>query len=123
MGRQVNVKPDPSESPIDLNVLDTLRQLDKPGTVGLVEELSSLFLTDTPKRILKMENALRNGDFNTVRTEAHSLKSSSGNLGANQFSKLCKQIENLVITNHLDELTPFIASLVPEFERVKSILE
>jgi HPt (histidine-containing phosphotransfer) domain-containing protein len=63
-------------------------------------ELIGLFLELTPKRIEHLRQALAKKDWHVVSKDAHSLKSSSANIGAKRLSSACRKLET--IENHPD---------------------
>ncbi len=79
--------------PIDPSVIDSLRELGGDDEPGLLVELIDIFLRDAPQRIGEIEAGLRNGDIELLERAAHTLKSSSANIGAPALSELCRRIE------------------------------
>ena len=76
---------------IDVRTLQALRELG--GEHDLVRELIDLFLEDAPARLQSMQAAVGGPDFTTLELQAHTLKSSSVNLGAEELSRLCARLE------------------------------
>jgi HPt (histidine-containing phosphotransfer) domain-containing protein len=76
---------------IDTRTLQALRELG--GEHDLVRELIDLFLEDAPVRLQSMQAAVSGPDFATLELQAHTLKSSSANLGAEELSRLCARLE------------------------------
>jgi two-component system sensor histidine kinase/response regulator len=60
---------------------------------GLVKEVLSVFRSDTSDRIARLRAALERGDSAVVKSEAHAIKGSAGQVGAGGVSALCRQIE------------------------------
>src|SRR5690606_33472416 len=58
-----------------------------------VDRLVDVFLEDTPRLIAALEGAAAGPDFDALRDAAHSLKSSSANLGAMSLSAAAKRVE------------------------------
>jgi HPt (histidine-containing phosphotransfer) domain-containing protein len=61
----------------DETVLVSLQRL---GGVQLAQRMLALFLEHTPKRLETVRAGLQEGDLESVRRAAHSLKSTSGHL-------------------------------------------
>ncbi|MEM7515384.1 MAG: Hpt domain-containing protein [Planctomycetota bacterium] len=80
---------------IDLSVIEMLRELGGDDDPGLVVELIDLFLADAPSRIEEIQTGLRTGDFELLERAAHTLKSSSANLGARELSQICLELEDM----------------------------
>jgi HPt (histidine-containing phosphotransfer) domain-containing protein len=84
--------------PLDANaavwaVPEALQQLADGGDGELVEELIAMFQTDTASRLQVMQQAVGIQDFATVSAEAHTIKGSSLQMGADQLAELCRQME------------------------------
>ena len=80
-------------SPIDHVVLDGIRMLDAQGGKGLLEKVLTLYLSDSRNLMDRIRSAGNKGDAESLRRAAHSLKSSSGNVGAAGLSEICRKIE------------------------------
>jgi TMAO reductase system sensor TorS len=83
------------DEPINPRALDAIRQLPGPNGALLVQKVIDAYLADTPPRVAQLRAAVDAGDADTVRRAAHALKSSSANVGAEQLSALCREIESL----------------------------
>lgn len=85
-------------SPGDVPVLDSsvLRSIPGIGNGApspLLERLSTLFVSEGRRQIEQLEQAIGNGDAETVRQAAHRLKSSSGAIGARRIAECAQRIE------------------------------
>ena len=79
---------------IDFQTIQSLRELNTVGAPDIVQELVALFKDSAPESIRKMKNAAEGGGVvSLIYDEAHTLKSSSANLGALKMSQICKDIE------------------------------
>jgi HPt (histidine-containing phosphotransfer) domain-containing protein len=102
-----------ADSIINPEAIQALREL-SPGDDGeFLRELITIYLTDTPKQIQQLEEALIRQDATVVTRAAHTIKGSSGNFGAEEFARLARDIETAGKENHL----PAAANLLPEFKR------
>ncbi len=106
------------ESPIDQDVFDKLREILGPA----LQQSVSHFLEDTPAYLDQLEQAARNGDADTARAMAHSIKGSSGNLGATTLAQLAKEVEELAIEQYFVEILPLMLRLRQAFEAVAAML-
>ncbi|MDQ6989700.1 MAG: response regulator [Mariprofundaceae bacterium] len=93
-------QPTPTATPLprtmlDEAALDNLRQLQQPGSINILHKVMQLFLDDAPKHLQTMHQALQQDDLKALQFAAHTLKSSSANLGAKQLTELCSNIEHL----------------------------
>jgi signal transduction histidine kinase/CheY-like chemotaxis protein len=103
---------------IDTEVIDELRL----ALGGEVEQLISMFLDDTPMLIARLEAAALAPDMDMLREVAHSLKSSSANLGAMALSSAAKRVELGVRTGTLDRPAVAVAMVSSEFTRASEAL-
>ncbi len=104
---------------IDQEVLDELRSM----LGGEVDRLIDVFLEDTPRLVSALETAASNGpDYAALRDAAHSLKSSSANLGAMSLSAAAKRIEMGARQQSLDRPAVAVALVANEFQRARQQL-
>ena len=102
--------PDPSarrsasSQAIDMEVIQGLRDLGGEDEPGLVAELIEIFLEDAPHRMKDISEGLVAGDLDRVERGAHTLKSSSANIGALQLSEICRQIVERARTKRTQDL-------------------
>ncbi|MDD5761541.1 MAG: response regulator [bacterium] len=85
----------PPATPIDRNVLDGIRALEGDGNRGLLERVINLYLTDAPRLVEGILSAAEKGDMESLLRAAHTLKSSSANVGATGLSELCRKVEGM----------------------------
>ena len=103
---------------IDQDVLDELRSV-LGDDVG---KLIDLFLDDTPLLLAKLEAAALAPDFHELCEAAHSLKSSSANLGAMALSAAAKRVELGARLQTLDRPAVAVALIATEFARARVAL-
>ncbi len=63
---------------------------DPKSALAMVLEL---YLEDAPQLVVSIVQSSARPDFDALRFSAHSLKSSSGTLGAQRLASLCQQME------------------------------
>ena len=80
-------------SSIDCSVLDRIRMLESPGRQGLLEKVIALYLSESQKTFDNIRACVEAGDAEALRRAAHTLKSSSANVGATGVFDLCRKIE------------------------------
>lgn len=102
-----------SASILNPEAIQALRELGPDGDSAFLRELIDIYLTDTPKQLIQLEEALARQDATIVVRAAHTIKGSSGNFGAEDFASLAKQIESAGKANNLAAA----AALMPEFKR------
>ena len=87
---------------IFMESLETIRMLQRPGKPDLLARVIDHYVTDTPKLFDDMRDGLARDDLETIRRAAHTLKSSSANLGALSLAALCRQLEERCRDNVAD---------------------
>jgi hypothetical protein len=80
------------ERAIDPETIQGLRELGGDDEPELLTELIQIFLEDAPQRMKDITEGLAHGDLSRVERGAHTLKSSSANIGALGLSDLCGRI-------------------------------
>lgn len=78
-----------SQPVLDRDILDELADIMEDEFGELVEA----FLEDSPRLMTEIESGLTENDAHRVAEAAHSLKSSSANLGVMRLSAIAKEIE------------------------------
>jgi two-component system sensor histidine kinase/response regulator len=129
VGRGVEVPRETSDaaqdptSPINPAVLDGIRALDDNGSQGLFGKVLSLYLSDSPKLVEGILSAVEKGDGESLRRAAHTLKSSSANVGANDLPELCRKIEEMARAGEIPASgDPLLGSLEEEYRSVREAL-
>ena len=110
-------------SPIDPDVIQSLKDLGGEDEPELFRELVGMFLRDTPPRLEALGQALESGDAGELERVAHAMKSSCGNLGAVVMAELCYQIEMVGREGALDSAPGLVQRSNEEFKRVIEALE
>jgi PAS domain S-box-containing protein len=108
---------------IDHSVLSELRALDSKEGNGLFERVIRTFRTSSRELIQALREAVALGDAEAIHGAAHSLKSSSGCVGAMSLVSLCKNLEAVARENSPEKAEEILSILEPEFQRVSLVLE
>ena len=108
--------------PLDRSVLQGLRDLQAEGEPDFLTELIDLFLEDSAILIDEMKMGLDQVDMAMVRQGAHTLKGSSGSLGAGRLAKLCVDIEAQSRDGLFDSMKDTFQSLEAEYGIVREYL-
>jgi HPt (histidine-containing phosphotransfer) domain-containing protein len=78
---------------LDPRALANIEALQREGAPDIVAKIARIFLDSSPKLVEGLTGAVSGSDPGKVVSTAHSLKSSSANLGAIAFSDLCREFE------------------------------
>jgi signal transduction histidine kinase/CheY-like chemotaxis protein/HPt (histidine-containing phosphotransfer) domain-containing protein len=116
------VKPPEGVPRIQREVLQELVGLQEDEGPAFLAELVGMFADSTPQSFASMHAAVDKNDPKELSAIAHSLKSSSGNLGAMKFHDLCKRIEILGKEEKIAEAKPLLAELDQEFQQTLKTL-
>ena len=108
----------PSTPALKSEVIEDLRDIMGPEFLSLVR----VFLEDAPRAILRLQDAAAENDLPALVAAAHSLKSTSANLGAMDLSELARQLEHGGRRNELTDAAGLTQRLVDEFARVDQAL-
>ena len=108
----------PESNHIDVDTLNMLKDVMEDGFTTLLET----YIDDSKIRIDDLSKALAAGDADGVRRAAHSLKGSSGNLGANQMAALCLTVETKGKEEKLDGLASELEKIQLEYQVVADIM-
>ena len=88
----------PRDSHLELErtPLENLRMLEvQGGRKGLVLKVIRLYLESSPKLLQQIDKAAASGDAEGLNRAAHSLKTSSANVGGTRFALLCQRLEDM----------------------------
>ncbi|TAA11926.1 sensor histidine kinase [Pseudoxanthomonas winnipegensis] len=104
---------------LDTALLDELVEFTGPDTSRIIQ----VFLEDAPRLIAELEAASAAPDLEAMRAAAHSLKSSSANLGALALSAAAKRIELGAREARLERPAVAVALVIAEFARARVALQ
>lgn len=104
---------------IDTATIDMLQEILEDGFPGLLDT----YIDDSSAKIRSLKGALSDADADLVRRNAHSLKGSSSNLGANPMAELCLRVEQRARDENLDGLDDIVAQIEAEHRTVVGIME
>jgi HPt (histidine-containing phosphotransfer) domain-containing protein len=119
--------PSPADAPVapseavDVAMLTSLEEAQIEGEPDLLVELIDLYLEDASAKIDALWEALATSDEMLLRRLAHSLRGSSGNLGAHRMAAVCEELERIDGPDPLRKAGELLTSLELEFERVRLI--
>ena len=100
-------------------MLDELHEIAGDETARIV----GLFLEDAPRLIAKLENASVIPDLDAMRDAAHTLKSSSANVGAMALSTAAKRVELGARARKLDRPAVAVTLVIAEYARARMALQ
>ncbi|MFD2365940.1 response regulator [Pseudoduganella sp. GCM10020061] len=107
---------------INRHALDNIRALSEDRGPSIVRKVVSAYVDDTPLHLQTLRRAISGGDSEKLRSAAHSLKSSSANVGAETLAQLCKQMETLGRTETTEGAATILSDMEQEFQAVRHSL-
>ena len=108
---------------INLSVIDTLRDLDENGSLGLAREVFASFLETAGPGVAQVQAAIHAGDTRALGQAAHAFKSSSANVGAQILSACYSELETLGRDGQLGEAAAMLPRLLHEHRRALAQLQ
>jgi HPt (histidine-containing phosphotransfer) domain-containing protein len=89
----------------------------------MLSELTQLFFDDAGSNLAALKEAIEKRDATFVERVAHTLKGSSGNMGATRMAELCGQLQDAGASGYLTAAPALLERLEEEFEHVHSALK
>jgi len=107
---------------LDRQVLDQLSKVRTNGKPELLARVINVYLAESPKLVQKLKQAAGARDAREIARSAHSLKSSSANIGAMMLSRYCEDIEASARRADTEEAAKILAKIETEHGCVQSAL-
>jgi len=104
---------------LDQTMLEELREIAGDETTRII----SIFLEDAPRLIGTLEKAAAVPDLDAMRDAAHTLKSSSANVGAMALSAAAKRVELGARARKLERPAVAVALVIAEYARARMALQ
>ncbi|TKB23109.1 response regulator [Desulfopila sp. IMCC35006] len=108
--------------PIDQSVLSTLKDLQIKGRPDILVRIINAYIKSSEPLINQLQKGLAANDLKIVQNSAHSLKSSSANVGALRLSQISRELEMCCKNNILENIMELVAAIESEFIGVKLAL-
>jgi two-component system, sensor histidine kinase and response regulator len=92
------------------------------GKPELLTRVIKLYLTESPKLVQRLKQAAGASSAPEMASAAHSLKSSSANVGAKALSRHCEELEAAARRADVEEARRILAKVEKEHGSVQSAL-
>jgi CheY-like chemotaxis protein len=109
--------------PVDRRALKNIAYLQRPGAPNVLEKVISMYLQSSRALLERLQQAVGSRDAEETRKAAHSLKSSSANVGATHLAALSKELEDAGRAHALDMAGRQLDRMKAEHARVVAALE
>lgn len=119
LARSSGAETPPPGPPIDLGKALEMVDGDREFLKGLLE----MFVSDCPERLLRLADALGQGDWETVAQEAHTLKGTAGNLGFDRMRELAKELQETAKEGDKERAEELLEELGQALEALKGWME
>jgi len=119
---QLSEEKEVHSSSVDQRVLSALRELQVEGKPDILKRIIQAYLSSSEPLIAEQQEALAVNNQEVLQNSAHSLKSSSANVGAIKLSEICKTLEMDCRNNTLENAVDLVSAIESEFVRVKAVL-
>ncbi|MFQ5773134.1 MAG: response regulator [Kiloniellaceae bacterium] len=93
---------EPGPSVLDRSALEGIRALQRDGAPDTLVKVVGVYLEHSPRLLETIERAVAARDAEGLCNAAHSLKSSTANVGATELAALCKELEAMGREHRLD---------------------
>ena len=105
---------------LDFNYLDNLATMSKDAS--FMDNLINGFLGNTGNLIIRVEQALGQNDYSTIKGHLHTLKGSAQSIGATALGHYASLIHDNIHNNTCQDLPASIVKLKYQFEQTQSAL-
>jgi PAS domain S-box-containing protein len=112
-----------SSYPLDMEIIESLRDISDPDGPDLLAELVEIYRADVPTLMDALRHASTNGNAGELRHAAHTLKGSSANLGATGVADTAARIEMLAREGTIAGTADLIARLDTEYARASAAFD
>ena len=104
---------------IDFDALEQIDSRERSRTRDFLRKTLSSYLEESTRLGRQMEHAIREHDSVALREVAHSLKSSSAQIGANRLSEICNELEEVGRTGNVEGAARSFKRLCDEYVIVR----
>lgn len=103
--------------------LENIASAQIPGMPNLVTKIIQLYFESAPALVEDIDRSIEQRDSQTLENAAHSLKSSSANIGATELAELCKTLESYGRSKKTETAIPLIGRLKLLYNKTTTALK
>jgi CheY-like chemotaxis protein/HPt (histidine-containing phosphotransfer) domain-containing protein len=104
---------------IDISYLNAIKTINPNQSLSVLQTSVDTYFDHSAKLLNEMKQSVLDHDFVTLSKSAHSLNSSSSQMGAIILSKKCQLLEQNANSNTFDTCNSLVQLIEDEFETVK----
>ncbi len=112
-----------STGSIRRDALEAIGALDPNHGKELAGRVIDVYMESSAELIETISDALSRGDREKIRTSAHALKSSSGNVGADRLVEICREMEIAARDDELHDMPERLTAVQHEYTQVLNALQ
>jgi CheY-like chemotaxis protein len=113
----------PDESLNNINVVNKAEALERlDADEELLKEIWEIFINDAPRQMDRLKESLDDNDTALAELQAHSLKSTAANIGANLMKSEAFKVELAAKDNNLNDARAHYRKLEHELKKVLNVL-
>jgi HPt (histidine-containing phosphotransfer) domain-containing protein len=109
-----------TEPVLDKTMLEEIRGLDQEGGEEAVRQLAQLYVRHVTEELVSLRRAAAECQPGDVAALAHSLKGSSGNIGALRMAHLCHRLEKAAAASDTAAAPELVRRIEAEFVLVRT---
>jgi HPt (histidine-containing phosphotransfer) domain-containing protein len=103
---------------LDASILREIRSLQMADQPDVLTEMINIYLHDSANYLGTIQKAVDGNDSALLMRAAHSLRGSSGNIGARSLAARCQELENLASNNSPEQARHLLSLLEGEYKQV-----
>ncbi|MFO1435279.1 MAG: response regulator [Gammaproteobacteria bacterium] len=100
---------------IDMQAMEQIRALQRQGMPDVLVRVVTLYLDKSPDLLKAIRAAVESSDAAALHAQAHSLKSSSANVGASRVTQACRELEQMGRTVQMQNAGAMLSVLENEY--------
>jgi HPt (histidine-containing phosphotransfer) domain-containing protein len=108
---------------VNAKVIAELRAMETAGSPGFLGELIDIFIKEADGHLVKLRDSYAARDARVFTHSAHTLKGSSGNLGAQAMSRICADLQTAGHAADWTRAGAALPGLEEEYRSVRAELE
>lgn len=112
----------PTDAVINQATLESIRSLGQQDDTDILSEIVGVFLSSSKDYLSAMSDSISRNDPEGARFAAHTLKSSSANVGADGLAALCRELEAMARERNMGQANEILAKIEHEYARASAAL-
>ena len=111
-----------ADAEINMQAIENIRKLQRPGKPDIVKKVLNVYFDKSPALVQDIIEGHKAGNLKQVKEAAHSLKSSSAYVGAENIFENCKRIELAADSDALKDVQDIVDGLEASYNAIEANL-